>query len=206
MTIRFQCTKCDKRLKVADRFAGAAVKCPKCKHPLVIPDTREHIPLPVPSSSDDSDIIDVRRKDSGPEELMDMTPMVDVVFLLLIFFMVTAAFALQKSIEVPPPDTTDSVSQTRTIEDLEEDDDFVIIRIDGDNTIWVDGSEAPSSQEMLSMLRRARDGDGAGGGPSSLLVTADPDARYELVIMALDAGTAVGMDSVRLGNSSEDSL
>lgn len=206
MTIRFHCAKCDKRLKVADRFAGAAVKCPKCKHPLVIPEANTPRPSLPASKEQSSDRIVVRRKDTGPEELMDMTPMVDVVFLLLIFFMVTAAFALQKSIEVPPPDTTDSVAQTRTMEDLEEDDDFVIIRIDSENTIWVDGAEAPSSQEMLSMLRRAREGDGAGGGPSSLLVTADPDARYELVILALDAGTAVGMDNVRLGNSNEDAL
>ena len=35
------------------------------------------------------------------EEEMDMTPMVDVTFLLLIFFMVTAAFSLQKSIKMP---------------------------------------------------------------------------------------------------------
>jgi len=206
VTIRFLCDKCQKRLKVADRFSGVAVKCPKCRHPLVIPEPKKR---KLRQETDDDSLPDrimVRRKNAEPEELMDMTPMVDVVFLLLIFFMVTAAFALQKSIEVPPPDISDSVSQTRTIEDLEEDDDFVIIRIDGDNTIWVDGSEAPSQQEMLSMLRRAREGEGSGRGPSSLLVTADPDARYELVIMALDAGTAVGMDSVRLGNSSEDSL
>ncbi len=206
MTIRFHCKQCKKKLKVADRFSGAAVKCPKCGHALVIPEPKPARPRLEEDDESLSDRIVVRRKGETPEELMDMTPMVDVVFLLLIFFMVTAAFALQKSIEVPPPDTTDSVAQTRTIEDLEEDDDFVIIRIDSDNTMWVDGSEAPSPQEMLSLLRRAREGDGAGRGPSSLLVTADPDARYELVIMALDAGTAVGMDSVRLGNSNEDAL
>ncbi|HUG70447.1 MAG TPA: biopolymer transporter ExbD [Pirellulaceae bacterium] len=33
----------------------------------------------------------------------DMTPMVDVTFLLLIFFMVTAAFAMQRSMVVPKP-------------------------------------------------------------------------------------------------------
>ena len=34
-----------------------------------------------------------------PEDELDMTPMVDVTFLLLIFFMVTASFTLQKSLE-----------------------------------------------------------------------------------------------------------
>ena len=42
-------------------------------------------------------------KGKREEEEMDMTPMVDVTFLLLIFFMVTAAFSVQKVIEVPAP-------------------------------------------------------------------------------------------------------
>ena len=44
-----------------------------------------------------------RRRDGRAPAEMDMTPMVDVTFLLLIFFMVTAAFAMQKSFHVPTP-------------------------------------------------------------------------------------------------------
>ncbi|MEM9659397.1 MAG: biopolymer transporter ExbD, partial [Planctomycetota bacterium] len=36
------------------------------------------------------------------DDELDLTPMVDVTFLLLIFFMITAAFAVQKAISVPP--------------------------------------------------------------------------------------------------------
>jgi len=134
-----------------------------------------------------------------------MTPMVDVTFLLLIFFMVTAAFSLQKSIEVPPPDQQQSAAQARTIEELEEDDDFIIVEIRSDNSIFFpDGSEAPSEQEVLVKLREARGGSGASGsGPSSLLVLADGDCRHETVVMVLDAGNAVGMENVRLSTASE---
>ena len=129
-----------------------------------------------------------------------MTPMVDVVFLLLIFFMVTAAFSLQKSLEIPAPDQEESSSQARTVEEVEEDDDFVIIRIDKDSTVWVNDSEALSKQDVLVKLREAREGQSGsdGRGPSSLLVMADGDARHETVVMALDAGSAVGMENVRL--------
>ena len=42
-----------------------------------------------------------RPENSTPRDELDMTPMVDVTFLLLIFFMVTASFSLQKSLPVP---------------------------------------------------------------------------------------------------------
>jgi len=130
------------------------------------------------------------------------------VFLLLIFFMVTAAFSLQKSIAMPPPDEEESSKQARTYEEIEQDDDFVIVRIDRDSTIWVNESEAPSEQDLLIKLREAREGvpGSTSPGPSSLLVLADGDARHETVVMALDAGNAVGMESVRLATVDEEDL
>ncbi len=142
---------------------------------------------------------------TGPtdEDELDMTPMVDVTFLLLIFFMVTAAFSLQKSIEVPPPDQEQS-AQARTVQEIEEDDDFIIARIDRDNTIWINDSEAPSEQEVLEKLREAREGlSDSAIGPSTLLVLADGDCRHETVVMVLDAGNAVGMENVRLAMADE---
>ena len=140
------------------------------------------------------------------EEGLDMTPMVDVTFLLLIFFMVTAAYSLQKSIEVPPPDREESAAQARTLEDIEMDDDYVIVRIDKDNTVWVDESEAPSTQELLTRLRQAREGPPGSStkGPGTLLVLADGDARHETVVMVLDAGNAVGMERLKLATVDED--
>lgn len=153
--------------------------------------------------------VSFRTRGASREEDLDMTPMVDITFLLLIFFMVTAAFSLQKSIEVPPPDRQESATQAQTIEELEEDDDYVIVRIDRDNMFWVtafgEESMAPGEQELLVKLREA--GEGMPGsdsrGPSSLLVLADGDCRHEKVVMALDAGNAVGMENVRLATADE---
>ena len=47
------------------------------------------------------------RREVSEEDDLDMTPMVDVTFLLLIFFMVTASFTLQKSIEDAKAETDD---------------------------------------------------------------------------------------------------
>ena len=71
-----------------------------------------------------------RMRETSSEDDMDLTPMVDVTFLLLIFFMITAAFALQKAIEVPPVKDEDATA-AQTVDDLEKDS--IVVRIDGDN-------------------------------------------------------------------------
>jgi biopolymer transport protein ExbD len=153
-----------------------------------------------PQSADESAEALLRRPIEAAE--MDMTPMVDMVFLLLIFFMITAAFSLQKSLEVPTPDQDkeSSQAQTQTLDTYEENDDYVIVRIDDEDTIWVNDSEAPSEQELLIKLREARSplpgSDSA--APTSMLVLAAEECHHATVVMVLDAGNAVGMENVRL--------
>jgi biopolymer transport protein ExbD len=141
------------------------------------------------------------------ETELDMTPMVDVTFLLLIFFMVTAAFALQKSIEVPKPQE-DQASENVVEEDIEDNPDYVSVRVDEFNTYWVTTvdweEEAPSVQDLHIRLRRARDGDSTGTIPTKLLVEAHGDALHGRVVAALDAGTATGFEEVQLTTFEED--
>ena len=145
-------------------------------------------------------------QDDGQDDL-DLTPMVDVTFLLLIFFMITAAFALQKAIEVPPVDDEQSAS-TQTVDELEEDS--LVVRIDGDNVFWIgaprwdEEQRAPSVQEMRMKLREARGSDGS--GPAKMLVQANGDARHERVVSALDAGSGIGMEEIRLLSYEEGDL
>jgi biopolymer transport protein ExbD len=135
------------------------------------------------------------------EEDLDMTPMVDVTFLLLIFFMITAAFALQKSIEVPATSKEQAIA-TSTLEELEEDS--VVVRVDSDNVFWVgcpawpDERRAPSKQDMRAMVRDARRAGGDAKGFSRMLVRASGDATHEFVVAALDAGSAAAVEEIRL--------
>jgi biopolymer transport protein ExbD len=220
--IRFPCRQCGKKLKAPDEYAGRQVQCTGCGAVQDVPepqaDTRTQVieslhigpAAPQPHGPVPEDDVPEARliapKKGAFDDGLDMTPMVDVTFLLLIFFMVTAAFALQKSIQIPTPDPSESAAESRTVEELEQDDDNVIVRIDKDNTIWVDDREAPSEQELLSQLNEAREGapGTSTAGPSKLVVMASGDARHEKVVMALDAGTAAGFDDVRLANGDED--
>jgi biopolymer transport protein ExbD len=143
---------------------------------------------------------------------MDLTPMVDVTFLLLIFFLITAAFALQKTIAVPPVNDAQSTA-VQTLDQMENDS--IVVRVDGDNTYWVDcpawpeGIAAKSRQDMRNFVRAARRGEppeggsvsGAGAsGPaaSKMLVQASGDALHEFVVAALDAGSGAEVEEIRL--------
>ncbi|MBN1853946.1 MAG: biopolymer transporter ExbD [Pirellulales bacterium] len=151
-----------------------------------------------------------RRLRSADDEL-DMTPMVDVTFLLLIFFMITAAFALQKAINVPPA-KDDAASQAQVMEDPE--DETVTIKVDEDNVFWVgaplweDEMRASSTQGMLVLLRKARAGRGGkyGAGPTRLIVQANGEAVHEKVVAALDAGMSVRMEEIQLMSYEEGDL
>ncbi len=139
---------------------------------------------------------------------IDMTPMVDVTFLLLIFFVMTAAFSLQKSIEVPTTED-ETGAESRTMDDFA--DDTVIVRVDQDNIYWISSPawheerEAPNAVDMLIKVRKARAESAtvAGTEVNRLLVLASEDATHEKVVAALDAGSEVGMEQVQLATAEE---
>lgn len=153
---------------------------------------------------EDPAVLSFEHKDDSDNEV-DMTPMIDCVFLLLIFFVVTASFQLQKALEIPPPEQKDpSVSEIEP--DIEED--TITVRIDGDNTIWVNDSEAPSEQDLLLKLREAREDMTASDGrpPSTLQVLADGEARHDVVVLVLDAGNSMGFEHVKLAPADDSEM
>lgn len=132
-----------------------------------------------------------------------MTPMIDVVFQLLIFFMVTTAYSMQKVLPVPTPDTSDAAAQQPVPN--EELDDVLTVRVDADDVLWVEDVQAISRQDLIAKVRKARTQAGPGGEPppKKMLVQADPDAHHAAVVMALDAGSVAGMEEVRLATDAE---
>jgi len=177
----------------------------------------EEPPAPPPTTPPSPPAAAVDEGDEPPEEgvktkhkledtEMDMTPMVDVTFLLLIFFMVTAAFSMQKSLEVPKP-KTDQAS-TNVQDEEEQEADRVTVSIDEFNTYTVTTvdweEEAPSVQELITYLRQARDGDSTGRIPTTLLVEANGEALHEKVVAALSAGSETGFEQVLLATIEDE--
>lgn len=161
------------------------------------------VPPPPKKSAEDEDVesppMETNRKLEDTE--MDMTPMVDVTFLLLIFFMVTASFTLQKSMEIPKAQS-DQASTEVVEKEEEEENEIVTVTVDENNTYQVSTNdweeEAPSEQDLHIQLRLAREGDSTGTIPTTLRVEANGEAMYEKVVAALDAGPATGFSEVQL--------
>ncbi|HEY6565174.1 MAG TPA: biopolymer transporter ExbD [Pirellulaceae bacterium] len=153
----------------------------------------------------------LRRRNRGissPD--MDMTPMVDVTFLLLIFFMVTAAFALQKSFRAPLPQSDQATANPRTLEEFEDDARYIVVRLDAFDTYhvtassWTDAVEAPSPHDLIIQLRNAREASSREGEASRMLLICHGDAHHERVIQALDAGHEVGLEDIKMVAANDD--
>lgn len=125
------------------------------------------------------------------DEDMDMTPMVDVTFLLLIFFMITASFSVQKSIQRPAQ--KDQEASTQAIE-IPPDDaaDIVTVQVDEFNAYSVITSDwdrvVGSKQDLIVALVDAHAVGGGGQVPTKLVIQAHEDCIHAAVIAALDAG------------------
>lgn len=149
----------------------------------------------------DAEKIIFTSQEAGEDDDLDMTPMVDVTFLLLIFFIMTATFSLQKSLQVPTPQPEEASTQAIP-QETDEDPEFLTVEVDQQNTFFVympgggDPEEAPSIAELYVKLRQAR--DDAEKPFSKLVVRAHEDCLHENVVAALDAGMVIGLDEVQL--------
>lgn len=147
--------------------------------------------------------IDFGAGKSIPEDELDMTPMVDVTFLLLIFFMVTASFTLRKSFEQAHSQVDDP--STNVVDENEDEDDFVEVIIDQTNTFYIrtrdtEEIEAPSEWEMRDVLREAKESAGA----KRLVIRAHVDALHSKVVKVMDTGNQVGMEKIETVVTEED--
>lgn len=156
--------------------------------PVSEPEEERIVDSPVPEEGG----FQARKPDLSLGDL-DLTSMVDVTFLLLIFFMVTASFSLQKTIELPPPKQDDKgASQSLTLEDLEANTIFV--RIDEKNSIFVDDVPSGDPSKLDQVLTQSR----LTTLRNEVAIDAHPETLHETVVLVIDAATAAGMQKVRI--------
>ena len=132
-----------------------------------------------------------KKKRVSQEAEIDLTPAVDVTFQLLIFFMITASFSLQKAFDVPPAKNSDGVSMNVQVE---MPDSGVHVEVDRDNVVFVGDKKAQSYKEVLELLNAEKS---ANSSVNDLDLILDPDSTHEMRIMVIDAATQAGFLRVK---------
>ena len=116
--------------------------------------------------------------------LVDMTPLIDVVFLLLIFFMVSTTFDKQTQIKVDLPEASNQAEENKETRTL-------AIAIDAKGHFFLNEQELVTHD--LATLKRAL-GQAAGEHTDiPVIVTSDKQAPFQAVMTVMDAAGQLGL-------------
>jgi biopolymer transport protein ExbD len=130
---------------------------------------------------------------NSPErvEELDLAAMVDVAFQLVLFFLVTTATVVFKTLEVPRPDEDkppEAAAQARTKSIDELMDDYILVEVDAAGALKVDRQPIPADRGKLAeRLRAARQTTGR----KAMLLSADFATRHENAVLAFDVANEV---------------
>ena len=137
-----------------------------------------------------------------PRSTIDMTPLIDVIMMITIFFMITTTFRTAPgiSLSLPGSSTAQPVPQG----------EIRIVAVSADE-IYVDGERVDLSSldaavaQAAAMHREAATSNpaAAGDAPIRALLEAPSAAEYQLVVAAMDALRRNGIDSVGLATSTD---
>lgn len=129
-----------------------------------------------------------RRGAQQNELAINITPLIDVVFLLLIFFMVTTSFNRENWMQVNLPQANAQTPEAPAAR--------IDVVVDRDGNYLVNG--APLANNRITTLIAALEREG--GGDNSLLVvlTADENARHQAVVTAMEGIGRAGFASLQI--------
>ena len=116
------------------------------------------------------------------ESDLNITPMLDVVFIMLIFFIVTATFIKQAGVDVLRPEAS-TWQQKPTVS--------VLVAISENGEIWIDKKRVDAAA-VRAQIERLHAENPKGG----LVIQADRHAKYEQLKTVLDAARAANLTEV----------
>ena len=131
----------------------------------------------------------ISRSAAEEEAQIDLTPMLDVVFIMLIFFIVTASFIKEAGIEVNRPEASTSEPKENV---------NILVAINANNEIWMDKRRIDVRAVRANIERlHAENPKGA------VVVQADNKSTTETVAAVLDASREAGVYDVSLATEDD---
>lgn len=112
---------------------------------------------------------------------LDMTPLLDVVFIMLIFFIVTASFVTESGLDV-------SSSESDQHTPVDPSKRSIMIRIEESGRIWVNETMTDVDGVKPNVKRLS-----AQNPQAKVLIRPEPRSKTDLMIRVLDQSTAAGV-------------
>lgn len=133
----------------------------------------------------------MRRKhvQSDDDSHFDMTPMLDIVFIMLIFFIVTTSFTKESGIDINRPTATTAVRSEHG---------NILIAISENNEIWIDKRNIDVRSVRANVERlHAENPQGA------VIIQADKNSRNGILVQVIDQTRLAGISNVSIAAKSE---
>ena len=131
-----------------------------------------------------------RARSRGEDDsALDITPMIDIVFIMLIFFIVTASFIKESGIEVNRPGAVTAERKERA---------SILVAIDENGQVWVDKRPVDIRAVRANIERlRAENPEGGVG------IQADTESKNGILVKVMDAARLAGASDVSLAATPE---
>ena len=124
------------------------------------------------------------RRRTAEQSEVNMTPMLDVVFIMLIFFIVTASFVKEAGVDVIRPPAVTAVSK---------DKGNILIAITENGQIWIDRRQV-DPRSLRANIERLH-GENPNG---AIVIQADRKSQNHLLVAVMDAAKAAGVNKVAI--------
>lgn len=124
------------------------------------------------------------RLDSDDESSVDITPMLDVVFIMLIFFIVTATFVKEAGIDVDKPEAATAIVQEKA---------SILVAIDAEDRVWINRREV-DIRSVRSIIERLH----AENPKGTVVIQADRNSRNDMLVRVMDASRRAGVYEIAL--------
>ena len=128
-----------------------------------------------------------RRQDEEAE--INITPMLDIVFIMLIFFIVTTSFVREKGLDISRPQQADNPP-------TQEDVGQILVEIDSTSQIMIN-KRPVDARAVRANLERQR----AQMPEAPLIVASHPDSDTNSLVTVLDAANIVGIDNISVATT-----
>ena len=123
------------------------------------------------------------------ENEINLTPMLDVVFIMLIFFIVTASFIKESGIDVSRPEAPTGERQ---------EDAAILIAISSNDEIWIDRKEQ-DPRSIRSTIERLH----AENPKGSIVIQADESSTNEMLVTVMEAAKQAGVANVAIATDTQ---